>query len=92
MAATDSFAALVKGLDAPADDDINIDTEKHDTNELSKVPRSVYVGVAGDIKMQLLKSSAPRTWTAVPAGTILPVRPKQVWSTGTTATGLIGIL
>lgn len=89
---TDDFDKQTRGLSSPGEDDIDIDAEKNDTADLSKVPRAVYVGADGNIKMQLKRSAAPRTWTGVKAGTVLAVRPVRVWSTGTTATGLIGIL
>ena len=50
---------------------------------------AVYVGVSGDITMQLQADSAAVLFKAVPAGTVLKVRPKIIKSTGTTATNLI---
>ena len=62
----------------------------HDTNLLTGgVCRSLYVGVTGDIKVTMANGDIA-TFTSVAAG-ILPVSVKQVWSTGTTATGLIAL-
>lgn len=63
----------------------------HDTNVLTNVCRAVYVGVTGDVTVRLANDSANVTFKAVPAGTILPIAPKLVLSTGTTATNLLGV-
>jgi len=52
--------------------------------------RALYVGGAGDIKLVTINGNTI-TFTAVPAGTILPVGCTQIFSTGTTATNLVGM-
>lgn len=78
----------------PSQSVIDIDAEKSDTVELSHVTRGIYVGVTGDIVIQAMDDSLAnaRTFKAVPAGTILPVRARLVKSTNTTATGLLGLI
>ena len=44
----------------------------------------LYVGSAGDVKVTTAQGTDV-TFTAVPAGTVLPVRIKKVFATGTTA-------
>jgi hypothetical protein len=51
--------------------------------------RSLYVGVTGDIKVTMANGDVA-TFTNVAVG-IFPISVKQVWSTGTTATGLIAL-
>lgn len=53
-------------------------------------PRSLYVGGAGDVAVTMFNGDAV-TFSAVPAGTILPICVKQVKSTGTTATLILGL-
>lgn len=53
--------------------------------------RSLYIGGAGNVAIQAINDAAPVTLTAVPAGTILPILPAKVMSTGTTATLIIGL-
>ncbi len=53
--------------------------------------RAVYVGVTGNVALMALYDSTAVTLTAVPAGTILPVRIKRVMSTNTTATSIVAI-
>jgi hypothetical protein len=62
----------------------------HDSNTLTYVSRALYVGGAGDVAVILLGGQT-LTFSAVPAGTILPVRAKQVKSTGTTATLILSL-
>lgn len=61
-----------------------------DGADLPDVPRGIWVGGAGDISMVLLSGNV--TLKAVPAGTLLPVRPLRVRSTGTTATDIVALL
>ncbi len=55
--------------------------------------RGLWVGGVGNVAVifRNSKSNAVVTFTAVPAGTLLPVWVKQVRSTGTTATNIIGL-
>ena len=57
-------------------------------NDLPNVTRAIYVGGAGNIAVVMLGGQTV-TFTAVPVGAILPIRVKQVLSTGTTATLLL---
>lgn len=52
--------------------------------------RALYVSGAGDVKVVTIGGSTV-VFAAVPAGTILPVACVRVFSTGTTATGLVGM-
>lgn len=53
-------------------------------------PRSLYVGGAGDVSVTMFDGDQV-IFSAVPAGTILQVCVRQVRSTGTTATLIIGL-
>lgn len=57
----------------------------HNTTELDFVTRAIYVGGTGDLKVTTIGGSEV-TFSGVPAGTLLPVRAKIIWNTGTTAT------
>jgi hypothetical protein len=50
----------------------------------------IYVGVAGDVTVETAAGDV-ETFTAVPAGTYMPVMVKRVNSTATTATNLVAL-
>lgn len=50
----------------------------------------IYVGGAGNVKVTTAQGTAV-TFTGVNAGTVIPVRVRRVWSTGTTATSMTAV-
>lgn len=50
----------------------------------------IYVGGAGNVKVTTAQGTAV-TFTGVNAGTVIPVRVRRVWSTGTTATAMTAV-
>ena len=66
----------------------------HDTNEIGTYePKALYVGTGGTIKIVLVgdPDASVLTFTNVPNGTLLPIRPRIIQSTGTTASGMIAL-
>lgn len=53
-------------------------------------PSVIYVGVTGNVKVTTAQGDEV-TFTAVPAGAVIPVQVLRVWSTGTTATTMVAI-
>lgn len=63
-----------------------------DTTDLPSYPKALYVGTGGDIAMIGIHGpvgAAGVVWKGSPAGSILPVRPRRVLATGTTASSLL---
>lgn len=63
---------------------------KSDATTYSPPLDAVYVGVAGDVTIKD-RDGTSATYTAV-AGGIIPVQATYVMSTGTTASGLVGLI
>lgn len=68
-----------------------IEITPHDTNELVPYPRALYVGGTGTLKVKTLRDSVV-TFTGVPVGMIIPIVVKQVYATGTSASGIVGLV
>lgn len=65
-----------------------------DVNDLANIPRGIILGVGGDVKMCLRdnsKDSEAIIYKNLPSGVILPLRPRKIFATGTTATDMIGV-
>lgn len=75
------------GLGAPWVDAFTI--TPNDGVDLTIWPRALLIGVAGDLKVTTLRGTV--ITLPVPAG-YNPGRVKRVWSTGTTATGIFGLI
>lgn len=88
MPATDSYSSNAVGLASPADNAESI--TPHDSNELTNVTRGLYVGGAGDAVV-VFNDGTEVTLVGLQAGVVYPFRVKQVKSTGTTATSLVGV-
>lgn len=63
-----------------------------DTDPLTGGITALYVGGTGDVVLRAVDSGADVTFSAVPAGAILPVRASHVRATGTTATDIVGLI
>jgi hypothetical protein len=63
---------------------------KSDTTNLGAV-RAFYIGGVGDVALKANAFTPAVTFSAVPAGTLLPVSAQIVMSTGTTATLIIAL-
>jgi len=52
---------------------------------------ALYIGGAGAVAVRFYQNGANATFTAVPAGTLLPFRVDQVLATGTVATSIVAL-
>lgn len=62
----------------------------NDSADMTYTARSLWVGTGGNVKVNTLDASTI-TLTNVPDGTLLPVQCKRVYSTGTTASGIVAL-
>lgn len=88
MPAQDTFPVSPTALGSPAEHAAEV--TPNDTTELAVVTRALYIGGAGDLKMTTFKDEDV-TFKNVVAGTVLSVRAKLVFSTGTTATNIVAL-
>ena len=66
----------------------------HDANDLVDIPKGVYVGTGGDLTMIGVDAPANAsgvTWKNVPAGALIPFRPRRILSTGTSAANMLAL-
>ena len=75
------------GIESPAPNAAAITPS--DSAELPTIPRSVWVGTSGNVAVKMHNSTDTVTFVGVQG--LLPIVPKQVLSTGTTATDIVGI-
>ena len=88
MAATDNHLGDPVTMTYPAD---NAETvTPSDSTTLSNVSRGLYVGTSGDVTV-LMQGGQTVTFTAVPAGTVLPIQIQRVNSTNTTASDMVSL-
>lgn len=77
------------GLNAPYYGAVAVTTS--DTVDLARAPtRALYVGVAGDVKVDMMNGDLGVTFKAAPVG-ILYIRVTRVYATGTAATNLVAL-
>lgn len=62
-----------------------------DSNNLARIPTAILVGGAGTLKV-LTQGGSTVSLNSIAAGTILPLRVKKVFASGTSATNLNGLL
>jgi hypothetical protein len=61
-----------------------------DTTTLGETPSALWIGGGGDLRVTMM-GGAVITYAAVPDGTWMPIRVRRVWSTGTTASDIVGV-
>lgn len=83
-----TFSSHSSGLESPGEHAFAV--TPNDSADLAYVTRGVYVGGTGTLKVTML-GGEDVTFTGLAAGVIHPIRAKRIWSTGTSATGVIGI-
>ena len=85
---TDPFATYPDTLSTPATDVAEIIPS--DTVDLAQVTKGLNAATAGAVRVTTDAGSVIEVFLT--AGTVFPLRVRRVWATGTTATGLRGLL
>ncbi len=84
----DSYNSARDDLDNPASSAEAIVT--HATNPLGRTTRAIYVGGAGSLVVRLVNDDNDTTFTAVPVGSLFPIRVTHVRA-ASTATALVAL-
>lgn len=74
---------------SPADEAVAVTPS--DTVALVAPSRWLYVGVSGDVTVDMATTGATILFKAVPAGELLPISVIRVRATGTTATQIVAL-
>lgn len=64
----------------------------NDSSNLSAVTTALYIGFTGDVSLICSGDTTPVTFSNVHGGTFLPLQVKRVTSSGTTASGIVGVI
>lgn len=85
---TDSFKTFARSLTSPPEHAQEI--APSDLEPLRYVTRALYVGGGGDVALRML-GGEEAVFRGLQAGSMIPIRVDMVKTSGTTATGLIGL-
>jgi hypothetical protein len=85
----DDYGNALTGLDSPASYGETVDIGGGD-HDFTKTTRALYVGVAGNVKVDFASGGTAITLTALANGWH-PIRITKVYQTGTTATSMVGV-
>lgn len=85
----DKFKSHYSHLESPAEGAFSI--TPNDSTDLTTSTRSIYIGGDGDLNVDMIDGTTV-LFTAVKAGSVIPIRVSRVRSTSTTATALVGLV
>jgi hypothetical protein len=85
----DNFGTHYSTLSDPASDAVAVTPS--DTEDLAVYARSLFIGGDGDINVDMVDGTTV-LFTAVKAGSVIPIRVKRVRATSTTATAIVGLI
>lgn len=84
----DDFATFSRTPDGPYERAVAV--TPNDSADLADVASALWIGGAGAVKVDTAGGDTV-TLSAALAGTIIPVRVRRVWSTGTVATNIVAL-
>lgn len=84
---SDAFADFQSGLESPAIRAFEITPS--DTTDLAEVSRALNVNTSGTVRLTTIGGTTATVQIA--AGVAFPIRTTRIWSTGTTATGIVAL-
>lgn len=82
---TDIFHDHHSGLESPATHVLSVTPD--DANDLATACRAINVAQDGALRVTTVGGTTATLTVA--AGTVMPVRARRIWQTGTTTTGIV---
>jgi hypothetical protein len=67
-----------------------VEVTPSDGSDLAVFTRGIYVGASGDVVVTTVGGNVV-TFVGLAAGMIHPICARRIWSTGTTATDIVGV-
>ncbi len=84
---SDSFSSHQTGLESPA---VNLAAvTPNDGADLAWTTRAIAVSNTGTVRLTTVSGDEGQVFVA--AGVPFPIRARRIWSTGTTATGIVAL-
>lgn len=62
-----------------------------DTEDLANLPRELYIGTGGSLRVTMAGNGAVLDLANVPSGTRLPYIAERIWQSGTTASDIVAV-
>lgn len=88
--AQSNFENLKSDLTAPIRTAVEITPS--DSADLATTPtRAIFVGVGGDVTVDMATTGTAVTFKNVPSGTLLPIQVNRIDATGTDATDIVAL-
>ena len=84
---TDLYEGYYHGLESPPTRAETV--VPSDTNDLALTSRAINVAATGTVAITTVSGDAATLYIA--AGVAFPIRATRIWSTGTTATGIVSL-
>ena len=70
---------------------VSVDSGGAVSSDVTLVEKMLYIGVAGNVKVDVAELGTGIIFVAVAAGSILPVKVNKIYATGTTAQDIVAL-
>lgn len=81
--------AIHRGVTTPAI--VAVAITPSDTDDLATTADALFIGVGGDVTVDMYDTGTNITFKNVASGVVLPITVNRVYSTGTTATNILAL-
>jgi hypothetical protein len=85
----DKFESNATGLTSPADSAASV--TPNDSTDLTTATRGLYIGGAGNVKVDMVGEGTAVVYSGLVVGTVYPIRVTRVYATDTTATNIVAL-